>query len=124
MAEKKTATIYVNMKSITGGYDEKANDNDDDNTTTKPTTVKKTAKLRIEANGETIYNKDVDKNETKFNTGNNKLTGTGVVTVKVYIDDELIYEEDIYLNENIKKKGMIDYINEAFYNMFDEYSKI
>ena len=98
LAEKKTATIYVNMKSITGGYDEKANDNDDDNTTTKPTTVKKTAKLRIEANGETIYNKDVDKNETKFNTGNNKLTGTGVVTVKVYIDDVKEKEADIDLN--------------------------
>ena len=98
LAEKKTATIYVNMKSITGGYDEKANDNDDDNTTTKPTSVKKTAKLRIEANGETIYNKDVDKNETKFNTGNNKLTGTGVVTVKVYIDDVKEKEADIDLN--------------------------
>lgn len=52
------------------------------------------------------------------------IAGTKIGDIKVYIDDELIYEEDIYLNENIKKKGMIDYINEAFYNMFDEYSKI
>ena len=99
LVEKKTATIYVNMKSITGGYEEKTNNNDDDdNTTSKPTSVKKTAKLRIEANGETIYNKDVDKNETKFNTGNNKLTGTGVVTVKVYIDDVKEKEADLDLN--------------------------
>ncbi len=99
LVEKKTATIYVNMKSITGGYEEKNNNNDDDdNTTSKPTSVKKTAKLRIEANGETIYNKDVDKNETKFNTGNNKLTGTGVVTVKVYIDDVKEKEADLDLN--------------------------
>ena len=101
LVEKKSATIYVNMKSITGGYEEKTNENDDDDnntTSSKPTTVKKTAKLRIEANGETIYNKDVDKNETKFNTGNNKVTGTGVVTIKVYIDDVKEKEADIDLN--------------------------
>lgn len=104
LAEKKTATIYVNMKSITGGYSEETNENKDDNesknetTSSKPTSVKKTAKLRIEANGETIYNKDVDKNETKFNTGNNKVTGTGVVTVKVYIDDVKEKEADLDLN--------------------------
>ena len=105
LAEKKTATIYVNMKSITGGYSEDTNENKDDNenknetTSSKPASnVKKTAKLRIEANGETIYNKDVDKNETKFNTGNNKLTGTGVVTVKVYIDDVKEKEADLDLN--------------------------
>ena len=105
LAEKKTATIYVNMKSITGGYSEDADGNKDDNenknetTSSKPaSSVKKTAKLRIEANGETIYNKDVDKNETKFNTGNNKLTGTGVVTVKVYIDDVKEKEADLDLN--------------------------
>ena len=104
LAEKKTATIYVNMKSITGGYSEETNENKDDNesknetSSSKPTSVKKTAKLRIEANGETIYNKDVDKNETKFNTGNNKVTGTGVVTVKVYIDDVKEKEADLDLN--------------------------
>lgn len=105
LVEKKTATIYVNMKSITGGYSEDADENKDDNenknetTSSKPaSSVKKTAKLRIEANGETIYNKDVDKNETKFNTGNNKLTGTGVVTVKVYIDDVKEKEADLDLN--------------------------
>jgi len=93
------------MKSITGGYSEDADENKDDNenknetTSSKPaSSVKKTAKLRIEANGETIYNKDVDKNETKFNTGNNKLTGTGVVTVKVYIDDVKEKEADLDLN--------------------------
>ena len=100
LVEKKSATIYVNMKSITGGYEEKTNENNDDNntTTSKPSSIKKTAKLRIEANGETIYNKDVDKNETKFNTGNNKVTGTGVVTVKVYIDDVKEKEADLDLN--------------------------
>ena len=101
LVEKKTATIYVNMKSITGGYDEKDDKEEDKNNTTSTnnsTSVKKTAKLRVEANGETIYNKDVDKNETKFNTGNNKVTGTGVITVKVYIDDVKEKEADIDLN--------------------------
>lgn len=99
LVEKKSATIYVNMKSITGGYDEKENESEDnDETTSKPNTIKKTAKLKIEANGEVIYNKDVDKNETKLNTGNNKITGTGLVTVKVFIDDVKEREADIDLN--------------------------
>ncbi len=86
LAEKKSATVYVNVKSITGGYTET------DNTTT---TIKKKVKLRVEANGETIYNQEVDKNETQIDTGNGKIVATGNVTVKVFIDDVKERERDI-----------------------------
>ena len=86
LAEKKNATIYVNVKSLTGGYSEA------ENTTT---TTKKKVKLRVEANGEPIYNQEVDKNETQINTGNGKVVATGNVTVKVFIDDVKEREQDI-----------------------------
>lgn len=86
--EKKNATVYVNVKSITGGY----------TTTTNTTDTKKTVKLRVEANGETIYNNEVDKNSTKVNTGDGKIVGVGRITVKVFIDDVKEREADIDLN--------------------------
>ena len=84
LAEKKNATVYVNVKSITGGYSES-----EDNT------IKKKVKLRVEANGETIFNQEVDKNNTQVNTGNGKVVATGNVTVKVFIDDVKEREKDI-----------------------------
>ena len=102
LVEKKSATIYVNMKSITGGYEEKEDKEEDKNNTTSTnnsTSLKKKAKLKVQVvDGDCIYDNDVDKNETKFNTGNNKLTGTGVVTVKVYIDGVIEREKEIDLN--------------------------
>ena len=92
-AEKKSATIFVNVKSITGGYKEENTTNN--NVTTS--TSKKKVKLRVEANGETIYNQDVDKNSVKINTGDGKVVGTGTVTVKVFIDDIKEKEKDIDL---------------------------
>ena len=93
LAEKKSATIFVNVKSITGGYKEENTTNN--NVTTS--TSKKKVKLRVEANGETIYNQDVDKNSVKINTGDGKVVGTGTVTVKVFIDDIKEKEKDIDL---------------------------
>ncbi len=86
LAEKKNATIYVNVKSLTGGYSETENSTE---------TGKKKVKLRVEANGETIFNQEVDKNETQINTGNGKVVATGIVTVKVFIDDVKEKEKDI-----------------------------
>ena len=93
LAEKKSATIFVNVKSITGGYKEENTTNNDATTSTS----KKKVKLRVEANGETIYNQDVDKNSVKINTGDGKVVGTGTVTVKVFIDDIKEKEKDIDL---------------------------
>lgn len=86
LAEKKSATVYVNVKSLTGGYSET------ENTTS---TVKKKVQLRVEANGETIFNQEVDKNSTQINTGDGKIVATGNVTVKVFIDDVKEKEKDI-----------------------------
>ena len=93
LAEKKSATIFVNVKSITGGYKE---ENTTNNSVTTSTSKKK-VKLRVEANGEAIYNQDVDKNSVKINTGDGKVVGTGTVTVKVFIDDIKEKEKDIDL---------------------------
>ena len=91
LAEKKNATVYVNVKSITGGYSETQN-----NTVS---TEKKKVKLKVEVNGETIFNQEVDKNEVRVNTGEGKVIATGKVTVKVFIDDVKEREKDIDVRE-------------------------
>lgn len=90
LAEKKYCTIFVNVKSLTGGYTE-SSDNETDST------VEKKASIKVEVNGETIFNSKVDKNETNLNTGNNKVVGTGIVTVKVFVNDVKEREQDIDL---------------------------
>ena len=102
LAEKKSATVYVNVKSITGGYTENTTKNETTNNTTNTSTSttsseKKTVKLRVEVNGENIFNQDVDKNSTKVNTGDGKVIGTGTVTVKVFIDEVRERQKDIDL---------------------------
>ena len=93
LAEKKSATIYVNVKSITGGYSTEKNNEDSTDL------IKKTVKLRVEANGETIFNQEVDKNNANINTGDGKVIGTGSVTIKVFIDDVKEKEKDIDVRE-------------------------
>ena len=91
LAEKKYGTIYVNVKSLTGGYIESTGN-------TESGTINKTARVRVEVNGENIYDKkDVDKNTTNLNTGNNKVVGTGIVTVKLFINEVKEAEKDIDL---------------------------
>ena len=90
IVETKSANIYVNVKSLTGGYTENANVelSDEDKKVT----------LRVEAAGDIIYNKEVDKNSTKINAG--EATGKGIITVKVIIDDVRVTggEKQIDLN--------------------------
>ena len=90
IVETKSANIYVNVKSLTGGYTENANIelSDEDKKVT----------LRVEAAGDIIYNKEVDKNSTKINAG--EATGKGIITVKVFIDDVRVTggEKQIDLN--------------------------
>lgn len=50
--------------------------------------------------------------------------GTKIAKIEVYIEDELIYEKEVFLEENIYKKNMLDYINQGLKNMFKESSKI
>lgn len=44
--------------------------------------------------------------------------GIKIGNVKVVLEDEILYEKDIFLDQNIYKKNIKDYINESFKNMF------
>lgn len=46
--------------------------------------------------------------------------GTYIGNIKVMIEDEVLYETKIYLEENIYKKNMKDYFNDALKNLFKE----
>ena len=86
-AEMKSATITVNVKKITGGYEE---------TTTNTTdTIKKKGRLTIEAGGESYFDREVDLNSTSETT---TIYGKGTVTVTVKIDGNVMKKVDINLN--------------------------
>ncbi len=99
IAEKKNAKIYVNVKSITGGYTENTSNtsNTTNNITNDEKEIQRTVKVRVEVNGEIVYNKDVDKNITKLSAG--EAIGTGTVTIKLFIDDVKKTEKDIDLTQ-------------------------
>lgn len=44
--------------------------------------------------------------------------GTKIGNVQVILDNEILYEKDIYLDETIQKKKAIDYFNDSFKNIF------
>ena len=115
IAEEKRAKIYVNVKSITGGYKEPVNNTNNTNTTnstnTKDTTnntntnsntntekeIDRTAKIKVTVNDEKIYDEDVDKNITELRVG--EAVGTGTVTIKLFVDDIRKEVKSIDLNE-------------------------
>ena len=76
--ENKTATITIDLKSITGGYKEPT----DTNTVGE---VKKTAKVVIKVDGKSVSeDPSVDKNKTI----KQQVTGTGSVLIEIEITDE------------------------------------
>ena len=86
--ETKSANIYVNVKSLTGGYTENLNAEIDDKD--------KKVQLKVKSGEDTIFDEKVDKNQTKVST--RQATGKGTVTVKVFIDDVRVAEKQIDLN--------------------------
>ncbi len=50
--------------------------------------------------------------------------GTKIGDIKVYIDEEIIYEKEVLLEEDIYKKTVYDYIKEGLLNMFKERSTL
>ena len=88
IVETKSANIYVNVKSLTGGYTENVNAELSDND--------KKVQLKVTSGEDTIFNEKVDKNETKVST--RQATGKGIITVKVFIDDVRVAEKQIDLN--------------------------
>ena len=118
IAEEKRAKIYVNVKSITGGYKEPANNtNNTNNTNTTNSTnsenttnnianntntntekeIDRTAKIKVTVNDEKIYDEEVDKNITELRVG--EAVGTGTVTIKLFVDDIRKEVKSIDLNE-------------------------
>ena len=108
IAEEKRAKIYVNVKSITGGYTEPVttttnNENDVDNTNSTSQSVKtekeidRTANIKVTVNDEKIYDAEVDKNITDLRVG--EAVGTGTVTIKLFVDDIRKEVKSIDLNE-------------------------
>lgn len=88
LAEIKSATVTVNVKSLTGGYETTVPSNSTD-------TVVKKKKLTVKAGEDKVYDKDVDLNSTNIKVN---VSGKGTVTVKVYIDDVLYKQDNINLN--------------------------
>ena len=84
--EAKTATVAINIKSITGGYtEEKPAEGEGNNTTSTPTNIAKTVKIELKVNDTTVYtDSNVDKNTTNKTT---QISGKGSVTVKLIITD-------------------------------------
>ena len=108
IAEEKRAKIYVNVKSITGGYTEPVttttnNENDVDNTNSTSQSVKtekeidRTANIKVTVNDEKIYDAEVYKNITDLRVG--EAVGTGTVTIKLFVDDIRKEVKSIDLNE-------------------------
>lgn len=85
--ETKEATIDVNVKSVTGGYDTLNED-------LKESDKKKDLKITVD--GDTVYNKKVDLNSTTINSVT--ISGKGTVTVKVYVDGVLKKTKDLTLS--------------------------
>lgn len=109
IAERKRAQIYVNVKSLTnGGYTEtkktdatktdeaKTSSNETEKQTTTKEEIIKTANIRVEVDGEKIYEETVDKNIEKLNVG--EAVGVGTVTIKVFVDGNKKGDIDIDLN--------------------------
>ena len=93
LAELKTGTVTINVKSITGFQDTYEETTKNNNTVAGSTeTVKKENKaqdvtLKVTVDGEQVYKNSVKENNTAVKVDN--VSGTGRVQIKVYIDDTL-----------------------------------
>ena len=99
IAELKTAKITVNVKSLLGGkveYEPTNTTGNNTNTTEEDKKVKK-VELVVKVDEDTIFSDKVDPTSTSINAGTAK--GTGVATVKVYIDGVLKNQGQIKFSE-------------------------
>ena len=93
LAELKTGTVTINVKSLTGFKDTYEETTTNNNTVAGSTeTVKKENKaqdvtLKVTVDGEQVYKNSVKENNTAVKVDN--VSGTGRVQIKVYIDDTL-----------------------------------
>ena len=95
IAETKTATLTVNIKSLLDGkikYETTTDENGETIETDTPIPVK----VEIKAGTDTVFKEEVDPTTTNLVQS---VTGKGTITVKVYIDDVLKKSKDVNLNE-------------------------
>ena len=80
----KEATITINVKSLTGGYEvpDKENTNTTNTTGSSSSTTVKEKKLTVKVGEDKVYDKKVDLNSTNIQT---KISGKGTVTQQVHI---------------------------------------
>ena len=103
LAELKTGTVTINVKSITGFQDTYEETTKNNNTVAGSTeTVKKENKaqdvtLKVTVDGEQVYKNSVKENNTAVKIDN--VSGTGRVQIKVYIDDTLKRTVDMDLSK-------------------------
>ena len=103
LAELKTGTVTINVKSITGFQDTYEETTKNNNTVAGSTeTVKKENKaqdvtLKVTVDGEQVYKNSVKENNTAVKVDN--VSGTGRVQIKVYIDDTLKRTVDMDLSK-------------------------
>lgn len=88
LSKTKSADFIVNVKSITGGY-ENASGNSTDTTTKKK-------KLTVKVGNDKVYERDVDLNSTNIKT---TVSGKGSIEVRVYIDD-ILQKSPVDINLN------------------------
>ena len=92
--ETKSATVTINVKSITGGYKESSSSDKEENTTDKKNNttpnettedIAKTVDIKIQVNDADVYtDSNVDKNTTSKTA---TIPGKGTATVKLIITD-------------------------------------
>ena len=70
------------------------------------------------------YNSIIIKQEVIDSITPPMQVGTVIGKVEAYIEDEKIYEKEYILEENIYKKGFLDYLKEGITNMFVAIPKI
>ena len=92
LEETKSATVTINVKSITGGYKETSSSEEEENSTDKNSTSTqetdneaKTVDIKVQVNGVDVYtDSNVDKNTTSKTA---TIQGKGTATVKLIITD-------------------------------------
>ena len=104
IAEEKSVPIYVNVKSITGGYTQSTNTTDDESSLQNNNNESEsTVHVKVTVNDEIVCDeKKVDKNVTNLSAG--KAVGTGSVTIKLFIDDVRKEQKTIDLTETTSCK--------------------
>ena len=99
IAQTKTATLTVNVKSLLGGKVEYEEVTTGEGENAKTTRTMKNVRVKIIVGEDTVYNESTDPTMTNLVKS---VTGEGTIKIKVYIDDTLYNTTQVNLNETNK----------------------